>query len=322
MKRGGVLRRTALGLVTLAVLFTVAPATAPRASAQSNQVYIAETGHFLGGAFRIFFDQYGGLPQFGFPVTDEYFRAHDNRIVQYFQRARFELLVQPNGQLYVILGNIGNDFVAANRLSFPPVPPVADTPNRRYFPETRHTLQQPFKAYWDANQGATFFGAPISEQVSDGSRLVQYFERARLELNADGSISRGLLGNFLGPCQQKIARPDWLPPSGPQIEGDDRHCNRPQEMPMGTISPAPALPGARLTLLAINFGNQEEVTAWVNYPDTSIRRLGNPAGGTDRSGGLSISFDTRPDDPLGTYSIVALGLKSKRQLVVTYRIAR
>jgi hypothetical protein len=320
MKRGGLFRRGVPVLLALAVLLTLAPAATPTARAQSGQVYVAETGHFLGGAFRIFFDQYGGLGVFGYPVTDEYFRASDSRIVQYFERARFELLIQPNGQLYVILGNIGNDFVNANGFVFERVPPVADTPNRRYFPQTGHILQQPFKSYWDANNGATFFGAPISEQVGDGNRVVQYFERARLELNPDGSITRGLLGGFLAPCQQKIRRPQELPPSGPQLEGDDSYCNRPDQMPMGNVTPSPALPGTTLRLLAIRFNRNEEISAWINFPDTSIRRFENPVTFSDNNGNLVLDFATRPDDPRGLYSIVVVGDRSKRQLVVTYRL--
>ena len=39
-------------------------------------------------AFLTFFDAYGGIAQFGYPISGiEY---HDNRMVQYFQRARFE----------------------------------------------------------------------------------------------------------------------------------------------------------------------------------------------------------------------------------------
>ena len=39
-------------------------------------------------AFLEFFDQYGGLDQFGYPISP--FEFHNNQIVQYFENARFE----------------------------------------------------------------------------------------------------------------------------------------------------------------------------------------------------------------------------------------
>lgn len=48
----------------------------------------AETGHSVCFAFLEFFDRYGGVAQFGYPISG--FEYHENRIVQYFEKARFE----------------------------------------------------------------------------------------------------------------------------------------------------------------------------------------------------------------------------------------
>lgn len=326
MKSYKVAGRRVLVLLVLASLLAVVP-TSTTAQAQQDLLFFPQTGHFLGGAFRVFWEQRGGVGVFGYPVTDEYYRAGDSRIVQYFQRARFELVELQGPQPGILLANVGVDYVRARGYYFPPVPnPGRDTASRRFFPETGHTLQGQFKNYWDRNQGATYLGAPISEEVGESfpngqNKRVQYFERGRLELEPDGQVSRGLLGDALAPCQQKIGRPQNLPPSGPQLEGDATYCDRPDRMPMGRAFPANALPGVRIGVEAINFDRNEEVAAWINLPNNTVRKI-DGQNVADGNGRVVLAFDTRPDDQLGRWSVVIAGLKSKRQLLVSFRLAR
>jgi hypothetical protein len=58
------------------------PATLPKC------LEFIETDYQVCYAFQDFFEKYGKAPQFGFPISN--FEIHDDRIVQYFQRARFE----------------------------------------------------------------------------------------------------------------------------------------------------------------------------------------------------------------------------------------
>ncbi len=87
-----------------------------------------ETGFAVCFAFLEFFDQYGGVAQFGFPISG--FEYHENRIVQYFERARFEW--QPwraEGQRVVIsdLGRIYFDVIGEEPTLLPPLPPPDNT---------------------------------------------------------------------------------------------------------------------------------------------------------------------------------------------------
>lgn len=50
--------------------------------------YFTETEFAVCFAFLEFFEENGGIAQFGYPISS--FEFHDNLIVQYFQRARFE----------------------------------------------------------------------------------------------------------------------------------------------------------------------------------------------------------------------------------------
>ena len=47
-----------------------------------------ETGQYVGGAFWEYWNTRGGLPIFGYPLTNE--RSEDGLTVQYFERAVFE----------------------------------------------------------------------------------------------------------------------------------------------------------------------------------------------------------------------------------------
>jgi hypothetical protein len=64
-----------------------APAFAPVAPEVSDRRYFAETGHTLTGSFRRLWETRGGLPRFGFPLSEEMDEAGET--VQYFERARF-----------------------------------------------------------------------------------------------------------------------------------------------------------------------------------------------------------------------------------------
>ncbi len=66
-----------------------------------------ETGFPVCFAFLEFFDKYGGVSQFGYPISP--FEYHDNMIVQYFEKTRLEWQPwKPEGQRVVVsdLGRI------------------------------------------------------------------------------------------------------------------------------------------------------------------------------------------------------------------------
>ncbi len=184
-----------------------------------NIIYFNETGHNLGYAFRRYWAANGGLPIFGYPLTEEFEEPSPTEpsktfVVQYFQRNRFEYHPEFKGTQYeVLLGLLGVQ-LTTNR-SFFKVAPVPNMPDRIYFNETGHTLKASFYRYWKANGGLPVFGYPISEEFpernpDDGKTYtVQYFERNRFEYHPDNAgtqyeVLLGLLGTQL--CRQK----GWL----------------------------------------------------------------------------------------------------------------
>ena len=84
----------------------------------------------------------------------------------------------------------------------------------RYVETTGHNLSGPFQAFYDANGGAALFGQPITEELSEDGLIVQYFERARLELHHDGAMTLTPLGALLteGRADMPFQRPATAPP--------------------------------------------------------------------------------------------------------------
>ncbi len=295
--------------------------------------YFPESGHFLGGAFRYYWEQNGGVGRFGYPVTEEYVRSGDSKLVQYFERARFELRIEGD-QALVDLGLIGRDYLDYYQLSFERVSPVEPTDDLAYFPETGHTLRGLLKEYWEEQGGLAFFGYPLSEEVTakfpDGAdRTVQYFERARLELHGN-TVMVGTLGRALAPChltQYRLA--DQPPPEHEHLtEGDPEPCppslavhiDQPHAgMATGHVYYAAARPGEVQGFEAWNFVPDELVSLWLNLPDGSTRPLPYKAI-ANRRGYVLVGFQTRESDPTGPWSLVAEGNSSGRRVVAPFEL--
>lgn len=67
--------------------------------------WFTETGCYIGGAFWEFWRERGGLPIFGYPLTNEL--QDDGHTVQYFERAVFEWHPENNLPYQVLLRRLG-----------------------------------------------------------------------------------------------------------------------------------------------------------------------------------------------------------------------
>src|SRR6266542_3244146 len=203
-------------LLTLCISMVLALlAAAPAASAAGSQ-FFPQTGHAVSGPFMAYWQAHGGLPIFGYPISDAQNEADPSSgktaLVQWFERARFELHPEFAGTPYEVeLGLLGNQLAQGRQgqAPFEPIAPFASRPDRAFFPETSHSLAGSFYAYWAAHGGLAIFGYPISEAFletnpADGQvYTVQYFERARFEAHPANpsayQVELGLLGSQLMP---------------------------------------------------------------------------------------------------------------------------
>ena len=86
----------------------------------------------------------------------------------------------------------------------------------RYFPETRQVVGPAFLLYYNSHGGQATFGLPIAPETAQGDRVVQYFERARLERPAAGGpVALGLIGRELTDAQSRK-----FPPAAPSDPND------------------------------------------------------------------------------------------------------
>ncbi|GAC1359846.1 MAG: hypothetical protein NVSMB42_19290 [Herpetosiphon sp.] len=196
--------RFLFGLLT--VIVAVGTAGIPRAASAApapRTRYFSQTGHNIATRIKLFWDNNGGLPVFGYPLTEVI--VENGQQVQYFERARFELHPELPDAFFVSLTHVGRRLVGARtRGAFAPQVRVG---GETFFVETHHGIQGLIKDYWYAHGALPVFGFPLSEQFSevnyaDGRPyVVQYFERARMEIHPDlppeFRIELGLLGSQL-----------------------------------------------------------------------------------------------------------------------------
>jgi hypothetical protein len=166
-----------------------------------DAVYFPQTRHNLSGDFLGYWQANGGLPIFGYPISEPF--VERGYTVQYFERNRFELHPENSPPYNVLLGRLGAD--VTERRVFEQVEPFQSGSDHLYFPETGHSLNYAFLGYWQRHGGLPVFGYPISEEIrerslTDGQEYtVQYFERARFEYHpeyrgTDAEVLLGLLG--------------------------------------------------------------------------------------------------------------------------------
>ena len=66
-----------------------------------------------------------------------------------------------------------------------------------YFSQTGHTVRGTFYTFYNQYGGLKIFGLPLTEAFTDYGQVVQYFERARLALDATGGVRESPLGSLL-----------------------------------------------------------------------------------------------------------------------------
>lgn len=217
------------GLLAVLLLVAVLPSLLPPAAAldprqppfpEGESEYFYATGHYVRGPFLTFYRTRGGARIFGNPQTEVFYDSQSGLWVQYFDNVRMEYHANQPDQYRVQLGLLG-DLLGYRT---PPIPAdqiPAASPLRRYFPETGHVVSFAFLTFYDQNGGLDIFGYPITEPLVENGRIVQYFQRARMEWHPerqrDERVALGALGiryiqRFGVPAQYQASQ---SPPSAP-----------------------------------------------------------------------------------------------------------
>ncbi len=92
----------------------------------------------------------------------------------------------------------------------------------RYFNETGHNVCGPFLEFYQRYDGLELFGYPLTEPFTEDGRLVQYFERVRMEYHPENSepykVQLGLLGDLLGHRHPPIPESEIPNPNDPDSQ--------------------------------------------------------------------------------------------------------
>ena len=224
-------------LFTILVILFIGVAALPNrvALAQGDRLCFPDVpgiGNCIEGRFREYWQQNGGLPVFGYPITaaTPEQTAEGPFLTQYFERNRFELHPEKARPYDVLLGRLGDVRLkqqGRDWTAFPKAPQSAD----RYFAETGHAIANgKFWNYWASNglqapelsafaRSLALFGLPLSDPMmetnaSGDTVLTQWFERARFEDHGGKGVLLGLLGNETrGPSAPAERAPAPQPPA-------------------------------------------------------------------------------------------------------------
>lgn len=198
-----------------------------------------QISHCIDDRFVAYWEQQGGLPIFGYPLTSAYDEQTDvgRRTVQLFERARLEYHPDNPPPFTILLSHLGR------QLGPDPAPPEPQRQGCLFFAQTGQNICEPFLSTWRSYglelglpgiseaESVALFGLPLTparpETLSNGQTYtVQWFERARFEDHGPDGVLLGLLGreaSGLTSDTSPVVPTEWTNPHPPQQPGGFLH---------------------------------------------------------------------------------------------------
>ncbi|NWJ45231.1 MAG: hypothetical protein HXX08_05055 [Chloroflexi bacterium] len=151
--------------------------------------YFPITQHYSGFGFLAYWRTHGSVLNLGYPISEEF--QEKGMTVQYFERGVLEYHPENPTEYSVLLRALGREAGEAE-----PAIDGTNTPDdqAQYYPETGHWISGAFVKAWTNGGGVMQFGYPIAEAYQDGSKLIQWFERARFEVDTSKPNQLVMLG--------------------------------------------------------------------------------------------------------------------------------
>ena len=162
---------------------------------EQQLLVVYQTGHTVQGDFL---KTYLSVPNqdqvFGLPITEQFFSPSSDRLVQYFQKARFELFPENPIELRVRITPLGELLHTPGQA----LPLPANFPSCRKFPETGTEVCYKFLEFFMANGGVPVLGYPISNFEIQDNLIVQSFQKARMEWHPENEPGQRVTLTNLG----------------------------------------------------------------------------------------------------------------------------
>ena len=195
------IRHTSMIAVALfALTLLLSAASVKTASAQGPRCFPEVQNKCISGSIRTYWEKNGGLPIFGYPISDQNLETVEGRTiqVQWFERDRLE--IQADGT--VTTGRLGVQMLEIQGRPWQQGDKMApDSGCIANFP-TGHQVCGTFARFWQKNGGLVRLGYPVTQEIQETIQgqvyTVQYFERRRFELHGD-QVMLGLLGSEIYP---------------------------------------------------------------------------------------------------------------------------
>jgi hypothetical protein len=224
------------------------PGLNPAHAQEQASRYFNETGHWVSGDFLQYYESVKDpLLLFGYPITEAFQDSLSGRMVQYFQRARFELYSDAPAGQRVRLSPLGEWLLSPGEK----VPVPIDPSSCVYFPATGHNVCYTFLEFFNKYSGAAQFGEPLSEIEKQDNLYVQYFRKARFEWHPELPSGQRVTVADLGSIyfDQRVGDPGYLAP----VPRDNIPQSLMQVKARAFVSKAVTAPNDKQTLFVIAY---------------------------------------------------------------------
>jgi hypothetical protein len=269
-----------------------------------GQRYFPKTGHWILGDFL---KAYESIPDadlvYGYPITEAFDSTTFGKKVQYFEKARFELVPDNPPELRVHITELGRLLYEAG----PTLPTPQNSTACKSFVETKNRVCYAFLDFYEAHGGEAQFGVPISNFELHDQRIVQYFQRARFEWHPELPDGQKVQLTNLGYSYFYVMNedPQRLDPV-PLYLPDRNKNNAPQtiiKLKVSAFTGHSILPRTGQQTIYIVVQDQNllpvpgaETTLMVKYPSGRVERISVP-GKTNAIGVISCQLDYHDQIP-------------------------
>lgn len=172
------------GVIFIVCMLLVSNGGQVAAQQSAASEYFPITGHNVSGEFWTYYQSVPNAAYvFGAPITEQFTDIQSGRVIQYFNRARFEYYPENQPARRVKLSGVGQRVFQRSTLEGKL--DIFSFIGCRSYPDTGFSLCSAFLEFFDANGGESIFGKPVSPFVFYNGRIVQYFERARFDWYAE-----------------------------------------------------------------------------------------------------------------------------------------
>ncbi len=299
----------------------------------------------ISGRIREYWEQNGGLPVFGYPITPAQNEVNPDTgqtyLTQWFERNRFEVHPENARPYDVLLGRLGDARLKQQGRNWWTFPKGQQQSGCLWFPETEHSVcdntqvsssmagcpgnvcPTGFAAYWSSHglldpalsefaQSLALFGLPLSEPTVETNQagdtvVTQWFERARFEFHPNNPPESRVLLGLLGNEIRSGAG------GGGGGDGNVDLCAAIAPPRLANIEPNCIRYGDEFYVEFYGFEANEEIGLWITNAETGLTANLEQTMNANAQGRLGGTVDTTDLLPPGNYIFVAQDTAMERE---------